>query len=248
MTPFDPTLEATIWDRTETATLEVSQRQYPAFDDLPLTALPYQAPALPPPPTTAPLPVVKRRAVSLRERAASGGALVGTDQVVLIPTATLPPGVAPKLGDVVITADGARRTIIEEAVNRWGQTYRAVTRDLVFSQQLDDLVDVQRPLIVTDAAGATVQVWPGAPPPCGVVLYAGLPCRVQPQRAELRDDRGIRGSEVRYDVFVSRELQLRVDDRLVWRGRFLDVVGYRQSQTLTDVPVVECLLRPGIGG
>ena len=42
-------------------------------------------------------------------------------------------------------------------------------------------------------------------------------------------------------MYVEFELDLFPDDRLRWGGRYLDVVSYRSSETITELPVVEAV-------
>lgn len=188
------------------------------------------------------VPFAKRRAVSYRQKMLNP-VYVGAGLNWHLPAAVLPAGIVPKPGDVLVDGDRVRWTVQEAGRNKLGRTWKLVCLDLTLAHDLRDSVDVQRPGLSADAGGAVVRAWP--PDGAGATTpYAAVPARVQLTREEPVDERGIRGMVRRYDVIVGAQMSVTLEDRVVWQGRYLDVVGYRQAQRVDELPVVEAVLKP----
>ena len=54
------------------------------------------------------------------------------------------------------------------------------------------------------------------------------------------DERGIRGSRIRYDVIVDRQIRVDEEDRVYWAGRYLEIRGLRNGERVDELPVLEC--------
>lgn len=218
-----------VWDNVEAVTVESARRGDP-FALAPVSAnLPEH------------VAVAKRRAVTRREQAASGGAYTADDLVWLLPQAVLRPGLTFEPADVVVSREGSRWTVLEAGLNKWRQTWRLVCRDLALAFDLDDEIDVQRAAISYDAAGAAVKTFP---PDGGQTLYGRLRCRVQRRSEETVEERGIRGEQTTFDVIVARQVDLNpAEDRLLWREQYLDVVRVRNPELITELPVIETVLK-----
>lgn len=240
-------MDAATWDNTISVRYE-SARAVPSIVDLP----PRFDGKTPAPATPAsrnkPLyvEVAKRRNLTVRELAASGGAYTSLDQIWLIPDALFPVGLLSKPGDVVVELDGdqqgARWTVLEAGRGKNRQTRRLTCRDLVLSLDLADAITIERPAISYDAAGAPVKAFPSdAINPGGVVLYAALVCRVQLVEKKSEEERGTRGLGGAYEITVSQELDVTQEDRvLLANGLYLDIVGYRNAQRIDLLPTLLC--------
>lgn len=231
---LDMSQDYLVWDhpsgKPEQVTVESARRSDP-FVPAPVNA---NAPET--------VKVAKFRALTVREQAASGGAYTARDRVCLIPAAVLRPDKVFKPADVVIRGDDSRWTALEVGLNKWQQTWRLVCRDLAVEFELDDTIDVERATINYDASGAVVKTFP---PDGGKVLYGNVRCRVQKRAEETVDERGIRGERTSYDVIVERQMDLNsTEDRLKWRGLYLDNVRVRAAELITELPVIEAVLRP----
>jgi hypothetical protein len=220
-----------------------------------------------PPNTPPPTPVIdtisgaKFRAISFRERIASGGGYAGSDRNCLIPKMAVPPDWIGKPADVIIDSSGVRWTALEDRTNRLGLTYYFVCRALSLVNGLSDEINIERATISYDTAGAAVKAFPppggagtNAPIPitgigagcsqAGSTIYQRLKARVQPQRTEVRDERGLRGPVTKYDIIVEKQLWITTEDRVLWNGQYLDIIGYRQAERIDELPIVEAELRP----
>lgn len=188
----------------------------------------------------------KRRALSIRERGASNGVYTGQDLVWLVPRAVADGCLSPQVGDSVHDlVDGRRWTVLEVGYNTWRTWWRLVCRDLVLHHQLRDLVVIERATIEFDAAGAKVKKFPtGNGPLGGGNLYEGLRARVQPSSQEAVEERGIMGFRTRYEVIVEKEIEVDHEDRILWQGRYLEIVGYRRAEQVDELPIVEAELVP----
>jgi hypothetical protein len=187
------------------------------------------------------IPVAKRRATTYREQVSSGGVYLSSDVVWHIPAAVLTPGNQPKMGDVLIDQDGGRWTILDIQLARWKQRWQCTTRNLSVVYGLNDYIDIQARGITHDAAGATILLWP---PDGGSVSYPKLPCRVQLRQESQATGRGLRGKQLAYDIIVDRQIVISTEDRILWNGKILDVTGYRAAESITELPIVEAVLRP----
>lgn len=239
------------WDNTVPVRYEIARR-VPSVADLP-PAFDGRTPA----PATPVgrnkalgISVAKRRNLTSRELAASGGVYSPKDQVWLLPDALFPTGILSKPGDVIVeqggaldgTLDGTRWTVLEESWGKNRQTRRLTCRNLTLAFDLRDLVTIERPAISSDAAGVQVKAYPSDPSnPGGVVLYANLPARAQLVTKEVAEQYGVRGLEGKYRVIVAQEVDVTSEDRLrLDNGLYLDVAGYENAARIDELPVVVC--------
>lgn len=243
MTPSSWADDYLSWDMTEAARLEVARRVAVPPDLDPLLATgPHARPVPPSKNRIVPLPVAKRRLLTKRELAASGGAYTGLDRAWLVPAAVLPQSFVIKPADVVVDVTGARWTALEADLGKGGQTWKLVCRNLTLAYDLSETITVERAQVVYDAAGVAVKLFPSGPPPTGgEVLYAGLLARVQLENQPEVDERGYRGSERRYDVIVAQELDVIREDRILLSDKvtYLDILDYHQAQRIDQLPVIE---------
>lgn len=224
---MDVSLEHQTWDNVEPVYLEIGRGASQAQRGR-LSSTDY-------------VPVAKRTFVTTKEAAASGGVYTTGDLSWSLPAVVLTPGVQPKPGDVVIDSDQVRWTVLAVDRRRWRQRWKLTCRNLTIAYDLRDKIDVQRATLASDSAGAPLKTFP---PAGGAVLYRGLTCRVQPLTADVVEERGIRGKETHYDVTVDRQVSVDTEDRIVWNGVILDIVGYRQPELITELPVIEATAKP----
>jgi hypothetical protein len=249
---IDMSRDFEVWDNTESVFLEVARRSYLVPRSYPRTHdLTGQASAIVQDPPSAAqadyIRVAKRRALTWKELSASNGAYTGNDLVWLFPQEVMVNGLNPKPGDVVRDQDGRRWTALEVQHGKWRETWRLVTRDLVLAFDLRDSIDIERPALSYDAAGAAVLRYPTGPDPTkfgGVVLYHNLPARIQEIDREIVDERGIHGFRGRYQIIVGRQIDVNEDDRIVFHGRYYDIIGLHDPDRLDMLPVLDCELRP----
>lgn len=187
------------------------------------------------------IPIAKRRDISTGEQASSGGVYTSAHTRWHLPAVLLTPGVQPKSGDVIIDASQTRWTVETANLQRLGQRWELVCINLIIAHGLRDTIDVQRAAISHDAAGAPVKTFP---PAGGVVAYRNLPCRVQLLSEEIAEERGIRGAKRKYAITVDRQIIIDTEDRIVWKGQVLDIVGYRNPELINDLPVIDALGKP----
>ncbi len=215
--------------------------------------------------------IAKRRAVNRKELAASNGVYTATDQVFLIPTAEILPllqqGREPQPGDRVTpdpdpagagtneAAGTVDYVVLPEGVagqrrdKNGPQCWKITARNLVLAFELYDLIDIQRPALQYDAAGAVVRKWPDTDG-AGQVVYGQLPARVQLLTQEETEERELRGFRSTYAVIVSKQLALGSEDRVRWvpRGQttpvYLQILGQHNPQRIDELPVLDCVLPP----
>lgn len=240
------------WDNTSAVIVEVARAVPPIVDVPPV----YNGQAAAPVPQPSRnkrigIPVAKRRNLTMRELAASGGVYTSDDQVYLLPDALFPPGSEPtKSGDVIIeTQDlsaearpGTRWTVLEVGWGKNRQTRRLTCRNLVLAYDLRDTIIIERPAVSYDKAGVPVKSFPSdASAPAGVTLYASLPARVQLVTKDIAEQRGIRDLEGKYRVIVGQEVDVTQQDRvLLSSGMYLDIVSYENAQRIDELPAIVC--------
>jgi len=139
-----------------------------------------------------------RRAIRTREAAPSGGWYTASDLVWHLPVAEL--AEAPRLGDVIIDADGRRWTVldVQHAVleGRW----RCVTRDLAIVHGLDQHVDIDQALYGKSDDGAAEPTWRP--------WKTAVPARIQPCQSVTTADQGRIRAETRWTIFFGEDLDL----------------------------------------
>jgi hypothetical protein len=238
------------WDNVSQVRYEVA-RGVPSIVDVPPAFDGHTGAPQPQPSRNKPLivTVAKRRNLTARELAASGGVYRGDDQVYLLPDALME-GIIPKPADVIIElADGSagaqpgtRWTVLDAARNKNRQTHRLTCRDLVLAFDLRDSITIERPSLSYDAAGVPVKAFPSDTTNAGgVVLYSGLPARVQLITKDMAEQRGIRGLEGKYHVIVGQEVDVTQEDRvLLASGLYLDIVGYERAMRIDELPQLIC--------
>lgn len=192
-------------------------------------------------PILTPVPNAIRLVLSVRERYASGGAYQSGDVKWLLPANVLPQGFAAAPGGVVVDSEGARYTVLDHTWERLQKIWECNCRNLAIAFNLRDRVSIERPEISYDAAGAAVKTFP---PYGGKVIYSGILARVQHTEESIVDERGIRGFSTRYDVIVDRQVEITTDDRVLWNGKIMDIIGHRNDGRIDDLPVVETVLKP----
>lgn len=186
------------------------------------------------------VPIAKRRAIRSAERSPSGGVYAGHEIRWHLVADTLPPDVDPKLGDLITDASGREWTVLTADSNRYRQVWALGCVDLVLALGLRDTVQIQRAAITYDASGVGTKAFP---PDGGRVLYT-LPARVQPVAGEIAEERGARYSRDRFDVIVGRQIDVDLaEDRILWtdstgRSRILDLVSFRQSGQIDQLPIL----------
>lgn len=190
--------------------------------------------------------VARRRALTYKELTASQGAYTSQDLALLVPTTLLPDGFRPKPGCKWI-ADGSdtEYTALEANPQKRDssdyQTWKLVSRNLALAYELADLIDIERPTLTYDTAGALVKEWP---PKKGEVPYKSLLAKVQLQQEAMTDERLIRGFTGTHLVIVSKEIVIGPDDRIKWGSLYLEIVGYHNAQRIDELPVIDAELRP----
>ncbi len=196
------------------------------------------------------IPTAKRRAINKREQTASNGAYQAGDVVFIIPAGFFLQG-NPRQGDIVthpnddsgeeftvLGADGGKL----DAAGVY-QTWKLTCRNLVIAFGLHDTINIELAGITYDAAGAAVRLWPTGAEAGGQILYEELPCRVQPDQADIADERGRRGQQTNYTIFVSKQLpRLDVREcRILWQGKALDILSYRAAEQIGELPQIKAV-------
>ncbi len=161
----------------------------------------------------------KRRAVQIREQAASGGAYVASDLVWLIPNELLPAGVTIKPADVIRDAASVDWTVLAvQPRGKFGNTWRVTTRSLVLVADLRTTCDQLRPSLAQDAAGQRAPVF--------AVIAADVPCKLMElEHAVLGEYQGGPTDRREYTLYVGSRLTLRAGDVIDVDDVRYDVVG-----------------------
>lgn len=221
MATLDMSTDYTVWDNLETVRVEVFQTVGAAGTSETGTI------------------TAKRRAITLREMQASGGAYCASDVKWIIPEKLNVASYTFRPGDLVVDADDRNWTILDVMQGKWQQTWQLTCRDLAIHHSLSDKITIQRSTPIRDElTGAWSRTW--AP------LHADLLCRVQPQAATVDDEAalGIGGETTSYTVFLSRNLAIDVREcRAVWDGKILDLQRLTMAERIGDLPQLEATLR-----
>jgi hypothetical protein len=192
---------------------------------------------------------VKRRALSSRELAASGGAYTRNDCVLLVPAALLSPGFVPKPADTWRGEEDPNPfTVLEANQGRHDgsgyQIWRLVSRDPIIAFDLRDQIDIERATLSYDASGTPVKAFP---PAGGGVAYPALACRVQLTSEDIVDERLLHGFAGTHLIYVAREIVVTGEDRVKWvsggRTYYLDIERYHNGRRIDELPILEARLK-----
>ena len=195
--------------------------------------------------------VAMRRQLTLSEKQASSGAYEAGELAWIVPNEQLKWRLKP--GDTITDQSGDVYTLLTVKPDLMGALWACTSVNLVIAHDLQDVVDVERAEIQTDASGATIKRFPGEGDGLGSVAYPGLACRVQPVDQAHAEERGLRGQTTRYQVFVGQQLTLTTEDRLkvTWRNGaklatplYLEIRRYADAERLGDLPAIEAELVP----
>lgn len=183
------------------------------------------------------IPVAKRRKLTKKELAASGGVYTGLDRVWAIPAAMFGQGFVPKPADVWIDAkSNTRWTVLEAESKKQDTTWVLTCRDLVLAFGLTDAIVIERATINYDSSGVAVKTF--SP------VYSGIPARVQPQHSDIVDERGIRGMKTVVQIIVGQEVSVTNEDRVTLAGVHYEIRGYHNSARIDELPVIDCEVVP----
>ena len=97
------------------------------------------------------------RAVTTREAARSNGKCTASDVVCHLPGGEL--GDGPRLGDVIVDADGRRWTILDAALCTLKTRWRCTARNLAVVYVLDDTVTILKASFTKSDGGAAEATW-----------------------------------------------------------------------------------------
>lgn len=144
-----------------------------------------------------------RRAVTVREAAASDGKYTASDVVFHLSAAETG---RPELGSLIVDALG-QWTILEVALETLGARWRCICRDLAISAGLDTLVTIQKASYTKGAGGALEPIWSD--------LYTNERAKIQPVSAERLIDHQAVGQTEQALVFFTWPLPLTPQHRIV---------------------------------
>jgi hypothetical protein len=194
--------------------------------------------------------MARRRNLTTREKAASGGVYFGGQQIWKVPVEVLPVKFQLKPADVIVDRDGHKHTVQSTDLINERTEWRLETLDLVLAYDLRDTVNIERATISNSPAGAYLKAFASGPPPNGgEVIYNGLAARVQLVTQEVNDQRGLRAFLGNYLIIVSRQVSVTNEDRVFWTDsggvvRYFDIKGYHNAQRIDELPVLDVELRP----
>jgi hypothetical protein len=185
------------------------------------------------------VPFAKRLDMTARELIPAGGGYQAGEVIWLIPDTFLPNGAEP--GDVIAAAGGPWN-VLDTRLSREDYVWEIHARNPVVAFNLRDTVDIERPTISYDTAGAAVMLFPSGPPPNGgTKVYPALACKVHSLEDAIADERGIRGTQKKYQVFLSRQVNVTQYDRVNWEGTILDIVAAHNQYLIDELPWLECV-------
>ena len=187
-----------------------------------------------------------RRLLTNKEQAVSGGEYLNAGMVFMIPSELVSgPQLMPGL--LIIDGDGTTWTTQTADFSYHGQAWKCTCLNLTIVYELCDLLTIERSSIPLDNVGAIKHLYL---PDGGEIRYQDIKGSVQPQEADSTDERGMRGMQTRYTVPVEFEIEVDMDrDRVKWTDphghvRYLDMVAYRNAESISTLPELECFLRP----
>jgi hypothetical protein len=194
--------------------------------------------------------IAKQRPINKKELAASNGIYLGLDTVFLIPNRLLQNGRPQPRWTVVNTQEPDKTYTVLGVEGRCRdesglpQRWVLTCRDPIVAYDLRDTITIQQ--ASDDLSGTSVnRIW-------NTNLYLNLPCRVQPQRASVVNERGVEGQETEYLIYLSKQLTLPNvrECRVLWTPRgqtaqqILGRLTYRDAERIDELPMLEASAEP----
>ncbi|MDZ4659299.1 MAG: hypothetical protein SH868_17130 [Bythopirellula sp.] len=161
----------------------------------------------------------RRQGVQQREAEPSGGAVTEANAEWHL---ALAENLAPRVGDVVVDAQGGRWTIlVAEELPQLGR-WKCVTRELRIAYGCGERIDIERPIWST---GETPEI-------VGYVYVAtALPVRIQPVTVSSYD-------QATFRIILGESLALEPGDRFVaGDGTIYTLQSYEQAERIDVLPV-----------
>lgn len=169
-----------------------------------------------------------RRALTWKEIAASAGAYTGINQMFDVPdqavAASLPSGVYPKAGDLLLDFKGVTHTILEAMLGKHGNTWHCTTIALAIVNNLGVTGTLTRPDNTQDAYGR--------PTFSNYTTIGTSLCRVQPQDSSAGDTMERRTIVTKFTAFLATPLAVRAKDQFSDGTTTYTVLGFRHPQQL----------------
>lgn len=182
----------------------------------------------------------KRRAPTTKEIIQSGGAILTSDLVWLIPEtirASLANTSNPRPGYIVRDVNSNDWTVLEvQPLGRFGQTWRLVTRNLISYFALTQLAAITRPNATVDTSGKRT--------PTYTAVYSDVRCRLQEQAAAAEIVHDGRVTVRRFDLITATRLFLTAEDRVTVGGMTFTVLGWNNPDRLAEPMTIQLELIP----
>lgn len=185
-----------------------------------------------------PISIAKNRQLTFKERAASGGVYTSMDRAFLVPKALLS---SAKPGDQLIDSQAITYTVLEAPDYANETRWKLICRDLILAADLRDSIDIQRAAVSYDSMGGKITTWP---PSGGTTPYASVPARVQKIEDTNELIFGATGYKGDYAVMIGQEVVLGDNDRMKFGTSVFEIIAYRNSTRIDELPVLDCRLMP----
>lgn len=171
----------------------------------------------------------KRRAISTREAAASGGRYTSTDVNWHLPISECPN--QPKLGSKIVDADGVWWTVLDVMKCTRGTRWKCASRALEIVAGLDTTIRIQQARYSKSPSGAQVASY--------FDVVSGLKAKIQPVSATNARETGLDFTRRQFRIVVSKEVAIDNTMRVVGSdGTVYQIDGYEQTERLDVLPVI----------
>jgi hypothetical protein len=173
-----------------------------------------------------------RQAGRARQSGRSPEPLAEADVIWHLPAAELPE--APRPGDVILDAGGARWTILDVRHATLGSRWQCAARDLAIHHGLDAYVDIEKVEYVKGSGGADQAAWQ--------VWKTGLRAKIEAQSAAVGQKQDRQLTTARFTVFLADDLRIDHTHRIkAADGTIYTVTGCRKADridALMEIDVV----------
>jgi len=173
------------------------------------------------------------RTIRTREAQASEGQHTKSDVVWHLPASELPE--TPRLGDVIVDAQGRRWTVLQVRAATLGSRWRCVARDLAIVHRLDETIRIEKAVYAKGPSGAEEATWH--------LWRAGLRARIQPAAQEVGDQHERTVTPSAFKIFVAQDVD--VDHTCRIRGpdgKIYRIVGCRKAERIDALVEIDVVL------
>jgi hypothetical protein len=176
-----------------------------------------------------PLAGALRRAVTIREAAASDGRYTAADVRWHLAASEL--DAPPQLGDRIVDGEGEQWTILHMRLATCGSRFECIARNLAIAAGLDTMVTIRLERITKGPSGAAERYWDD--------YRRGVRAKIQEQAAARSAQHGRQSGVVTAKIYVAEQIEVDNSFQIVaYDGTTYEVIGFESPDEIGKLFVI----------